>query len=87
MRRHTMEAPRNSTEEKHGEAATLTAQACQRRLPAQPEVIQGAPGSRLRKRSPGAPWIQPALWGHNLRDASAHSVSPWWVSGSQVETP
>jgi hypothetical protein len=37
------------------------ARARRRRLPAQPEVIPGAPGSRPNKRSPGVPGMQPVL--------------------------
>jgi hypothetical protein len=42
-------------------AVTLTARARRRRLPALPEVIPGAPGPRPKKRSPGAPGMQPVL--------------------------
>jgi hypothetical protein len=51
---------RNSTEDAEG-ALALVARARRRRLPAWPEVIPGAPGSRPKKRGLGAPGMQPVL--------------------------
>ena len=42
-------------------AVILAARARRRRLPAKPEVIPGAPRPRPKKRSTGAPGIQPVL--------------------------
>ena len=79
----------------HQAAPSHRARVRRRRLPAQPEVIPGAPGSRPKKRSPGAPGILPVLneWQSPMvagmvapPEGPRFSWCPWCLGGDQFRS-